>query len=257
MVANERLRGCMVAAQLTILDVAAQVGVDPKTVERWITTGRIPHRPHRWATASLLKTDEAYLWPDAISEKQASSASEAEVLALYPDRGAVPAQLWHRLIDSASEGIDILVFAGLFLPDGYPQLAKVLASKAEAGARIRLAFGDPDCDAVRLRGAEERIGDGLAARIRLSLNYLKEAFTAPGVELRLHTTTLYNSIYRFDDDLLVNAHAYGAPAAKSPVMHLHRLPGGRLFDHYRSSFERVWELASPLAPSVLEQVRRP
>lgn len=248
MVANERLRGCMVAAQLTVLDVAAKVGVDPKTVERWITTGRVPHRPHRWATASLLRTDESFLWPEAIGEKRARSASEAELLALYPDRGAVPAQLWHGLIDAACEGIDILVFAGVFLPDGNPQLAKVLASKAKSGAKVRLALGDPDCDAVRLRGAEERIGDGLAARIRLSLTYLEEAYTAPGVELRLHTTTLYNSIYRFDDDLLVNTHTYGAPAAQSPVMHLHRLPGGRLFDHYRSSFERVWELAQDRRP---------
>jgi transcriptional regulator with XRE-family HTH domain len=248
MVANERLRGCMVAAQLTILDVAAKVGVDPKTVERWITTDRIPHRTHRWATASLLKTDETYLWPETVSQKQARSASDAELLALYPDRGAVPTQLWHRLIDLATEGIDILVFAGLFLPDGNPRLAKVLASKAETGTRIRLALGDPDCDAVRLRGAEERIGDGLAARIRLSLAYLEEACAAPGVELRLHTTTLYNSVYRFDDDLLVNTHAYGAPAAQSPVMHLRRLPGGRLFDHYRSSFERVWELAQDWRP---------
>jgi hypothetical protein len=238
----------MVAAKLTILDVAAQVGVDPKTVERWIATGRIPHRPHRWATASLLKTDESYLWPEAVSQKRARSASEAELLALYPDRGAVPARLWQRLIDAAGEGIDLLVFAGLFLPDGFPQLAKVLAAKAGSGVRIRLAFGDPDCEAVRLRGAEERIGDGLAARIRLSLSYLKEACSAPGVELRLHTTTLYNSIFRFDDDLLINTHAYGAPAAQSPVMHLHRLPGGRLFDHYRSSFERVWELAQDRRP---------
>jgi 8-oxo-dGTP pyrophosphatase MutT (NUDIX family) len=48
------------------------------------------------------------------------------------------------------------------------------------------------------------------------------------------------SIYRFDDDMLVNAHVYGAPAAHSPVLHLRRLPGGRLVDHYQASFERVW-----------------
>ena len=44
--------------------------------------------------------------------------------------------------------------------------------------------------------------------------------------------------------MLVNAHVYGAPAAHSPVLHLRRLPGGRLFDHYQASFERVWEQAS-------------
>jgi hypothetical protein len=60
----------------------------------------------------------------------------------------------------------------------------------------------------------------------LSLAYLDEAIGIPGVELRLHTTTLYNSIYRFDGDMLVNAHAYGSPAAQSPVLHLRHLPGG-------------------------------
>jgi hypothetical protein len=45
--------------------------------------------------------------------------------------------------------------------------------------------------------------------------------------------------------MLINAHVYGAPAAHSPVLHLRRLPGGRLFDHYQASFERVWNQASP------------
>ena len=146
---------------------------------------------------------------------------------------------------------------GLFLPDGYPEIAKLLASKAEQGTEVRLALGDPDSDAVRRRGEEERIGDGLAARVRLSLIYLREAVGAPGVELRVHATTLYNSIYRFDDDMLVNAHVYGAPAAHSAVLHLGRLPGGRLFDHYQASFERVWELASAdSVPGVLAQGER-
>lgn len=119
----------------------------------------------------------------------------------------------------------------------------MLVSKAEQGAKIRLALGDPDSEAVRLRGEEEHIGEGMAARVRLSLAYLDEAIGFPGVELRLHTTTLYNSIYRFDGDMLVNAHTYGSPAAQSPVLHLRHLAGGWLFDHYQASFERVWEQA--------------
>jgi hypothetical protein len=43
-VVNERLRSRITGAHLTITEVAAQVGVDPKTVERWIVLGRIPHR---------------------------------------------------------------------------------------------------------------------------------------------------------------------------------------------------------------------
>jgi hypothetical protein len=243
-VANERLRSSMTGARLTISDVAAQVGVDPKTVERWIVLGRVPHRSHRWATASLLGTDEAYLWPEIADDRRTQAASTAEFVSLYPNRGAVPGALWRSLFDGAADRIDVLVFAGLFLPDGYPEIAKLFADKAEQGVKVRLALGDPDSDAVHRRGEEERIGDGLAARVRLGLMYLQDAIGAPGIELRFHATTLYNSIYRFDDDMLVNAHVYGAPAAHSPVLHLRRLPGGRLFDHYQASFERVWEQAS-------------
>jgi hypothetical protein len=243
-VANERLRSCITGARLTIAEVAAQVGVDPKTVERWIVLGRIPHRSHRWATASLLGTDEAYLWPEISDDKRTQAASGVELVTLYPNRGAVPGALWRSLLEAATDRIDVLVFAGLFLPDGYPEIAKLLADKAKQGTKVRLALGDPDSEAVRRRGEEEQIGDGLAARVRLGLMYLRDAIGAPGVELRFHATTLYNSLYRFDDDMLVNAHAYGAPAAHSPVLHLRRLPGGTLVDHYQASFERVWDQAS-------------
>jgi hypothetical protein len=86
---------------------------------------------------------------------------------------------------------------------------------------------------------EEGIGDNLAARTRLTLTYLDGLRDAPGAELRLHRTTLYNSIYRFDGAMLVNTHAYGAPAAHSPVLHLRTTPDA-LFAHYAASFERVW-----------------
>jgi hypothetical protein len=66
-----------------------------------------------------------------------------------------------------------------------------------------------------------------------------------GVELRLHDTPLYNSIYRFDDEMLVNVHAYGILAAYTPVMHLRRVDGA-FFNTYIESFERVW--ASARAP---------
>jgi hypothetical protein len=74
------------------------------------------------------------------------------LVTLYPNRGAVPGTLWRSLLDNATHHIDVLVFSGLFLPDGYPEVAKLIAAKAEEGTKVRLALGDPDCDAVRLRG---------------------------------------------------------------------------------------------------------
>jgi hypothetical protein len=111
-VANERLRSCITGARLTISDVAAQVGVDPKTVERWIVLGRVPHRSHHWATASLLGTDEAYLWPEVADHKRTQAASAAELITLYPNRAVVPAALWRGLLDGAVDRIDVLVLPG-------------------------------------------------------------------------------------------------------------------------------------------------
>jgi hypothetical protein len=64
-------------------------------------------------------------------------------------------------------------------------------------------------------------------------------------EVRAHGTTLYNSLYRFDDDLLVNTHAYGAPAGFSPFLHLRRVPGGHMWAHFMQSFDEVWKQATP------------
>jgi transcriptional regulator with XRE-family HTH domain len=243
---NERLRSSIGAADLSIPDVASRVGVDPKTVERWITNGRLPHRAHRWATAKLLGTDEAYLWPETIDDIRTKSASEAEFLRLYAHRGAVPASLWENLLERAIDSIDVLVFSGLFLPDSHADLAETLAAKAMNGTKIRILLGDPTSAAVALRAREEGIADGLAARIKLSQRYLRPAADARGVELRTHATTLYNSLYRFDEDILINTHVYGAPAAQNPVIHLRRVPGGRLFEHYMTSFERIWSAATPI-----------
>ncbi|WP_322756790.1 helix-turn-helix domain-containing protein [Frankia sp. Cas3] len=163
-----------------------------------------------------------------------------EIVRVYPNRTAVPGEMWRAFLGGAREAVDILVIAGLFLPDGHADLVPLLRGKAESGVKIRYTLGDPASDAVALRGAEEGIGDNLAARTRLTLTYLSGLQGVPGVDVRLHTATLYNSIYRFDADMLVNTHVYGAPAAHSPVLHLRQTTGGSLFEHYTASFEKVW-----------------
>lgn len=244
--ANERLRSSITAAGKTLDQVAEDIGVDPKTVERWITKGRKPHRGHRWETAKLLGCDETYLWPELLDDVRTQSASEAEFVKLYPHRGAVPKDFWRSLVDGAKDGLDWLVFAGLFMPDGDPDLANTLVEKGAAGVRVRVLLGDPDGEAVARRGEEEGINGGLAERVRISLSYLGPALGAPGVEFRFHDTTLYTSIFRSDGTMLVNTHVYGSGAGANPVMHLQRVAGGRVFDTYQESFERVWEEAVPV-----------
>lgn len=243
---NERLRSAILGAGLTYDDVSERVGVDRKTVERWISQDRVPHRTHRLKVAAILQADDAFLWPTTKADPRSIAASQAELMDFYPSRGTVPAELWATLIERATESIDLLAFAGSFLHDALPDFAETLMGKAEQGVRVRLLFGDPEATAVALRGVEEGIGDLLSARCRLTWNYLAPVLDVPGVQARKHGATLYNSVFRFDTDLLVNVHTLGAAASHSPVFHLRRIPGGRLFDHYMTGFERTWGPALPL-----------
>jgi hypothetical protein len=241
---NSRLRAAIVGVGLNPASVAERVGVDPKTVERWITKGRVPHRAHRLTVADLVGKDETYLWPSTADSEFTKATSQAEVVAVYPIRGSIPTDMWLSLIGDASEAIDMLAYSASFFHDVLPEFVPRLAAKAQDGVQIRLLYGDPDCDAVALRGVEEGAGDMPAARCRMSWSYFEPLVGLPNVLARQHGTTLYASVFRFDDTLLVNTHTYGAPGSRSPVLHLQRLDGGRLFTHYMDSFARVWASAS-------------
>jgi hypothetical protein len=235
---------------MSLQTVGEKVGVDQKTVERWITTGRTPHRRHRMAVAAVIGKDDAFLWPDAISAAERETASQAELVAIYPNRGSMHGDQWAELFDQATESIDLLAFAGSFLHDTVPDFATRLTERARAGIRVRVLIGDPDSDAVRIRGDEEGIGGSLADRCRLSWKYLRALDGVPGVTARMHGCTLYQSIFRFDDELFANIHIYGAAASQSPIIHLHRVPGGRLFANFLDGFERVWATGSDVYKSV-------
>jgi transcriptional regulator with XRE-family HTH domain len=244
MASNERLRGSLASAQLRTADVAEKIGVDPKTVERWITQGRLPHRTHRVAVAQALGTDEGYLWPEILTAPSTQAASVAELLELHPTRAAVPYAVWAQLIANTHEALDILTYAGTFLFDQL-DILDVLRRKSAEGVFCRFLIGDETSPEVQRRAAEEGTPGGLEGRIQLHRRYLREVANLPGVEVRAHGTTLYNSLYRFDQDLLVNGHAYATPAGRSPVLHLRRVPGGRMWDHYMHSFDEVWKIATP------------
>jgi transcriptional regulator with XRE-family HTH domain len=242
-VVNERLRTTLLRMGVTVEDLAACCGVDPKSVERWISADRVPHRRHRWAAARRLGVDETYLWPAALAGR--TDVAKSELLELFPSRAAVPRETWLQLMDSAAGNIDVLVHSGTFYSQVQPRVAAMVADRAAAGAAVRLCFGAPSSDAVAVRDREERIGGTLAHKIRASLTYYRPLIDVEGCEVRLHATTLYASLFRYDDELLVNPHAYGEAGSANPVLHLRRLDGAGLFDHYSRSFNRVWETALP------------
>jgi transcriptional regulator with XRE-family HTH domain len=239
---NEPLRRFLLQAGLREDDVAARLGVDPKTVRRWLD-GRVPYPHNRAAIADLLGVEEADLWPGASGTLSARVRPD-ELDKVYPHRSAVPRDVWVRFFSSAECEIGILAYSALFLAEDR-EILYLLAEKGRAGVNIRIALGNPESSHVAT-GGEEDIGDAVPAKIRKALALYRSVADPENVEIRLHQAVLYNSIYRADDQLIVNQHAYGISAAHSPVFCLRDTGGGEMAALYRDSFESVWTGAIPL-----------
>ncbi|MFF0529563.1 DUF5919 domain-containing protein [Nocardia amikacinitolerans] len=242
---NDRLRDALLRNGLTPESTAVKLKVSTKTVDRWVRNGRTPYPRHRYELAALVRESEQFLWPEAVSPERAVEVAKSEVITVYPHRHEIPRELWLRLFDEATERLDILVYAGMFLTDDVALLKK-LRKKARNGTRVRILLGDPDSREVAQRTAEEQIGTGaIAAKIRNVFAFFRPVADEPGIEFRLHQTTLYNSIFRFDDEMIVNMHVHGRMAPQSPAMHLRQLSEGSLFEVYADSFEEIWKASKP------------
>lgn len=238
---NERFRRAMYRGGLDFRSLADAAEVSIKSVERWISGESIPYPRTRYRVAAILGEDESYLWPEAV---KLASLAGAELVAAYPRRNDVPKHLWTELLKASQRSVDVLAYAGLFLTEDHPDWLPTLAAKAEAGARVRLLLGDPEGKQLAARDREYKINGGVAGRVRSVLGFYAEQL--PGsVDVRIHDTPLYNSIYRFDDELIVNHHVYGILAAYTPTTHLRRIDGAYV-NTYIESFERVWASAREL-----------
>lgn len=238
-VANERLRRSLLRAGLDISGLAETAQVSTKTVERWLREEAVPYPGTRYRVAVILQEDESYLWPEAVDK---GFLAGAELLATYPRRSDVPRHLWTELLRQTTRNVDYLAFAGPLLAEKHPNWIPLLSSRAEAGARVRLLLGDPHGHHLASRDSDE-IGGGVAGRVAAVLSYYRPL--AGRIAIRMHDTPLYNSIYRFDDNMIVNTHVYGILAAYTPTMHLRWLDGA-YFDTYLESIQRVWASARPL-----------
>jgi transcriptional regulator with XRE-family HTH domain len=228
---NETFCRALLQAGLIEDDIAARLGVDPKTVRRWIEGRALPYRRHRWAVAALLNTAETDLWPQLRSNRP----RPAEVVAVYPRLAAVPSGAWLNLVRSAQHEIDLLDHQELPLVSDH-DVVNALTERADAGIDVRICIGGSDSIDAHERSA--------LARYAPLRDYGE-------VSIRLHRGVLYNLIYRADGQLFVVQPAYGIGIAEAPVLHLERTDGGEMFATYTQSFERAWAEAEPEGPELI------
>ena len=241
--ANDRLRSTMRANNHNDVTLAEQLGCDPKTVRRWMSGTTKPHRRVAVEAAQMLGVPASWLWPDLDA---ADHGDVAEVVAFYPHRTQVPDAVWMDALIAARERIDIISNASLFLPESNPDVIPLIKHKAENGAKVRIALGDPDSPEIALRDREEGMNGGIPGRVRMALAYYRPLAGVGGVDFHMHRTTLYNTMIRMDDQMLVNQHIYGTYGYVAPVLHLRRIDTGDLFATYERSIDKVWAESYPL-----------
>src|SRR5207248_1221267 len=134
-----------------------------------------------------------------------------------------PLSTWRHLLQHATRRVDVLGYAVLFLIEQNPDLLTQLRRKAANGCQVRIALVDPESLHARERDAEEGMDGGIQARIRTSFRYLRPIMDDPAIEVRVYNAPLYNSIFRFDDQMLVTPHLNATPGHSAPLLHLRRL----------------------------------
>ncbi|MBW1599109.1 hypothetical protein [Streptomyces sp. JJ38] len=227
MAANERLRGAMVTANVTIEGLARRLGMDVKSVERWITHGRTPHARNAHAAAKLLAADPYTLWPGLGDKHRSQPTPRDELVTCYPSRSVVPAELWRGLVLDAVGMIDIAVANLLFLADAVWDLESLLADKAATGLRVRVVAPSADSGT---RATLADIFPGLAS--------------VPGVRVVEHPG-LRGDLFRSDDDLLVTTPVDGLTPALAPVLHLRRLGTAPLTSGYLTALDHLFTTGAP------------
>ncbi|TDC34061.1 helix-turn-helix domain-containing protein [Kribbella albertanoniae] len=232
---NEVLRRAMYDAGLTELDLSVELSVDPKTVRNWMR-GQVPHPGRRASLERLLGVDVNVVWPELNSSVRMGDRP-SELAAVYPRRDLLKSQDWLALFDGARSRVDLLTFSASFLLDD-SQIIQLFERKCAEGVRMRFALALPNNESAE---ADEAVADQLRGTLRL----VKPLLRFDRFQLRLHRDVVYSSLYRADDDLIVNQHAYGVPAAESPLFHYRRTESSEIFDAYETSLETIWSMAAP------------
>jgi lambda repressor-like predicted transcriptional regulator len=243
---NEQLRHALRNAGLEIDELAAQLGVDPKTAQRWLT-GRTPYPRYRRRVADALGVPERVLWPDEVPDQDRAEAPAAETIDVLTARDSPD---WRELLADARERVDLLdLTLGDVITDGDGQL---LADAAGRGCRVRVLVSDRD--SVHLPIAEQEAGRYVSLTSRPAstgeldrvVELLSPHLERGEIDLRKFVGAGSYRVLVFDDQALVRLRLPGVDVDAMPLLYLTRERGDGIFDGFTQHFEAVWQSSEPL-----------
>jgi transcriptional regulator with XRE-family HTH domain len=238
---NTALHVAMSRTGMTPAALAGKVGVDPKTVARWLG-GRIPHPRHRSQVAQVLREDEDVIWSGLVKR-----GYDREIRAAWPTRSAVPRELWNDLVHRATFRIWCAGYTSYFLWTEVPGITPTLRNKAASGLDLRFLLGRKDSPVTRDRERIENAALSISTRIDITTAELTKIEPTPQVR---HTDRHISlSVWIFDDEALVSTHLADQLGHASPTLHIRRRGPGGLFDQYANHVEHLWETAHAPAPA--------
>lgn len=247
---NTALRRAMAEKNVRPRQLAARVGVTPKTVERWISnTENRPYAHHRAEVSAYLGVSEEMLWPKAV-RTALKTGPDREIVAVYPYRSACPKAVWAELVEAAGDDILFAGYTNYFVFLDQPAFHLTLRNKLEQGARVRFLLGDPDSETTRAREALEDVALSVSTRIRITLENLAKVGDHERLEVRFTapedaTNHVSLSVFRFDHDALVTPHLARLVGHDSPMMHLRRKDDHGMFDRFAEHAEELWSEGRP------------
>jgi transcriptional regulator with XRE-family HTH domain len=217
---NERLRAAITRSGLTLEEFADIVGVDVKTVQRWLR-GRNPYAGNRGSVAAALDTPEHELWPDSVplpsepSERGQPTPLVTDVVAGYGHATDRDAPNPDDVLRSATERIELIV------PKVVSGIVDLVLTKPADDCHVRAIVENPDGQVEPLLGID-------------------------GIEIHASPSGEELGLYRGDDQMLLVLPRIGVLSEPAPVIVLKRRTSGGLFDRLANEFEERWEQTTPL-----------
>lgn len=249
---NTALKRAMAEKKIGARQLARQVGVTPKTVERWISNAEyVPFARNRADVSAYLGVEEDMLWPRAV-RTALKTGPDREVVAMYPYRSACPKAVWAELVSAATQDLVFAGYTNYFLFLDQPHFHLTLRQKLEEGVRVRFLLGDPEAEITRAREQLEQSALSVSMRIRITLENLAKVGAHERLEVRYSapedaTNHISLSVFRMDHDALVTPHLARLVGHDSPMMHLRRREERGMFDRFAEHAEELWANGRPAA----------
>ncbi|WP_327147829.1 hypothetical protein [Nocardia sp. NBC_01329] len=85
----------------------------------------------------------------------------------------------------------------------------------------------------------------LPGRIRNALSMLGPLADTSGCRIGLHSTHLYNSVFKFDNQMIVTPYLVRARGYQHPALHLRKLSAHGMFASFEDQVEQIWGAVTP------------